>query len=99
MRRIFTRFFVLFLVIISLHCQSKEDNTLRNALVLYSLRCTGGSADACKSSCSGKCGLGPNGSVVTSDKSFCLSSCQSTCSSDCDLSTTLLLYFANNPIR
>ena len=98
MRRIFIRFFVLLLVIISFHCQSKEDNTLRNALVLYSLRCTGGSADACRSSCSGRCGIGANG-VVTADKSYCLNSCQSTCASDCDLSTTLLLYTANNPIR
>ena len=76
----------------------REDNTLRDAVGLYFLRCTGGSLNACKSSCNGKCGTS-QGANVTTDNLPCLNSCQSDCSTNCDLSFSILIYLARNPIK
>lgn len=93
--------FLVFMIAIFLMngCEIKtkrEDNSFRDAVGLYFLRCTGGSLGACKSSCNGKCGV-PQGGNVTTDNLSCLNSCQSDCSSNCDLSIPLLIYLARNP--
>ncbi|MBP9884686.1 MAG: hypothetical protein KBF93_00220 [Leptospiraceae bacterium] len=95
--------FVKFLFILSIpffliNCPTHEDNSLRNALVNFSLNCKGGSVASCNSGCNNQCGV-PEGSAVTTDTLSCLNSCQASCSSDCNISSSLLLYFASHPIK
>lgn len=99
----FKTFLIIIIVLLSyVNCEdirvSREDNSFRDAVALYYLRCTGGSLNACQSSCNGKCGVA-QGANVTTDKLPCLNSCQSECSSNCDLSIPVLIYLARNPIN
>ncbi|MBP7280360.1 MAG: hypothetical protein KBA66_02200 [Leptospiraceae bacterium] len=98
MNRFVKFLFILFIPFLLINCPKYEDNTLKNALVLFSLNCKGGSTTACYSACNPQCGVA-EGAAVTTDKLSCLNSCQSSCASDCNLSSTILLYLASHPIK
>ncbi len=98
MNRFVKFLFILFIPFLLINCPTHKDNTLRNGLAAYMLSCTGGSVSACNSSCTSYCGV-PDGAVVTSDKVSCVNTCQASCSSNCNLSTTLLLFLANHPVK
>ncbi len=97
MFKTFLVFFITLFLFNSCEIKTKrEDNTFRDAVGLYFLRCSGGSLGACQSSCNGKCGVSSGANVTTNNLS-CLNSCQSECSSNCDLSVPLLIYLARKP--
>ncbi|MBP9889467.1 MAG: hypothetical protein KBF93_24435 [Leptospiraceae bacterium] len=98
MNRFVKFLFILFIPVLLINCPTHKDNTLRNGLASYMLNCTGGSVSACNSGCNNYCGV-PDGNPVKSENVNCITTCQSSCASNCNISTTLLLYLANHPIK
>lgn len=101
MNRFVKFLFILLVPFLFTNCPthpSNPDKVTKNSLILYSFNCHGGSLTACNGGCNSQCGIA-DGAAVTTDKFSCLTNCQSTCSSDCNVSTTLLLYLSNHPIK
>lgn len=99
MKMIYIPFYLITLILLTLNCSENKSQTkekrIEKVMLTYLINCTGGSLEACKTSCGNSCSV-PSGGSVTTATLPCVSSCQTTCSSNCDLTTNLGLIISQN---
>ncbi|MDF3819407.1 hypothetical protein P3G55_05830 [Leptospira sp. 96542] len=85
MKRWLSLFVLSFSLLFLASCQKRQDKTVENNLLTYLLTCTGGSLQACQSTCAAQY---PN---VTGENFPAMDACNTTCTNNCSLSSVLLL--------